>query len=97
MRPSDRFIKNGSYLRMKSLQLSYDLPIKSIGINWLSKATVYVKATNLFTLTNYPGLNPDVNTRGTDSPSIENRLFIGTDESGYPNARVFGTGVNLTF
>lgn len=97
MRPSDRFIKSGSYLRMKSLQLSYDLPIKSIGINWLSKATLYIKATNLFTLTNYPGLNPDVNTRGTESPSIENRLFIGTDESGYPNARVFGTGVNLTF
>ncbi|MGN6605087.1 MAG: SusC/RagA family TonB-linked outer membrane protein [Ginsengibacter sp.] len=97
MRPSDRFIKDGSYLRMKSLQLSYELPIKTIGINWLSKATVYIKATNLFTLTNYPGLDPDVNTRGTDSQSIENRLFIGTDESGYPNAKVFGAGVNVSF
>lgn len=97
MRPSDRFIEDGSYLRVKSLQLSYDVPLKNAGINWLSQLSIYLKATNLFTLTNYPGLDPEVNTRGSDSQSIENRLFIGTDESGYPNARIFGAGINLTF
>jgi hypothetical protein len=97
MRPSNRFIENGSYLRVKSMQLSYDVPVKSIGIDWFSKISVYIKATNLFTLTNYPGLDPEVNTRGSDSQSIENRLFIGTDESGYPNARVFGAGIELSF
>jgi hypothetical protein len=54
-----------------------------------------VKATNLLTITHYPGLDPEVNTRGSDTQSIEDRLFIGTDESGYPSARVFGAGVDL--
>ncbi len=97
MRPSDRFIKDGSYLRVKSVQLSYDVPLKNIGASWLKQLRIYLKATNLFTLTNYPGLDPEVNTRGSDSQSIENRLFIGTDETGYPTARIFGAGVNLSF
>lgn len=97
MRPSDRFIEDGSYLRLKSVQLSYDVPLKQLGVSWLSQLRVYVKATNLFTLTDYPGLDPEVNTRGSDSQSIEDRLFIGTDESGYPNAKVFGAGINLSF
>ncbi len=97
MRPSDRFIMDGSYLRVKSVQLSYNLPVEKLGLNWLNYASIYLKATNLFTITNYPGLDPEVNTRGSDSQSIEDRLFIGTDESGYPNARVFGAGIELRF
>ncbi|MBZ4192482.1 SusC/RagA family TonB-linked outer membrane protein [Niabella beijingensis] len=97
MRPSDRFIEDGSYLRVKSVQLSYSLPVKKMKLDWLSYASIYVKATNLFTFTKYPGLDPEVNTRGSDSQSIEDRLFIGTDESGYPNARVFGAGIELRF
>ncbi|WP_152269334.1 TonB-dependent receptor [Agriterribacter humi] len=97
MRPSDRFIMDGSYFRVKSVQLSYNLPVDKMGLNWLSYASIYLKATNLFTVTNYPGLDPEVNTRGSDSQSIEDRLFIGTDESGYPNARVFGAGIELRF
>lgn len=95
MRPSDRFIFDGSYLKLKSVQLSYDFPVGNI--SWFTNATVYVKATNLYTFTSYPGLDPDVNTRGSDSQSIENRLFIGTDETGYPAPRIFGAGINLTF
>lgn len=94
MRPSNRFIKDGSYLRLKSVQLSYDIPLK---LSWFHQAEIYVKATNLLTLTNYPGLDPEVNTRGTDSQSIKSRLKIGTDQSGYPNARTFGAGVQLSF
>jgi len=94
MRPSDRFIKDGSYLRLKSLQLSYDIPVN---LSWIHQAEIYLKATNLFTLTNYPGLDPEVNTRGTDSQSIRSRLKIGTDQSGYPSARTFGAGVQLSF
>jgi hypothetical protein len=97
MRPSNRFIMDGSYFRVKSVQLSYSLPVNRLGLNWLSYASIYLKATNLFTVTGYPGLDPEVNTRGSDSQSIEDRLFIGTDESGYPNARVFGAGIELRF
>jgi len=58
---------------------------------------VYLRATNLFTLTNYPGLDPESNTAGNDSQTIENRLQIGIDENGYPNAKVFGAGLQLSF
>ena len=95
MRPSDRFIFDGTYLKLKSVQLSYNLPV--VNLNWISNATIYVKATNLYTFTSYIGLDPDVNTRGSDSQSIENRLFTGTDETGYPSPRIFGAGINLSF
>ena len=95
MRPSDRFIYDGTYLKLKSVQLSYNLPVTNL--NWISNATIYVKATNLYTFTSYIGLDPDVNTRGSDSQSIENRLFTGTDETGYPSPRIFGAGINLNF
>ena len=95
MRPSDRFIFDGTYLKVKSVQLSYNLPTNNF--NWFTAASVYVKATNLYTFTSYPGLDPDVNTRGSDSQSIESRLFTGTDETGYPAPRIFGAGINLTF
>ncbi|TAN14049.1 MAG: SusC/RagA family TonB-linked outer membrane protein [Chitinophagaceae bacterium] len=97
MQPSDRFIKNGSYLRMKSIQLSYTIPFKRMKISWVNQVSIYVKANNLFTLTKYPGLDPEVNTMGTDSQDIGNRLVIGTDETGYPNARIFGAGIQLNF
>lgn len=95
MRPSDRFIFDGTYLKLKSVQLSYNFPVANL--NWISNATLYVKATNLYTFTSYIGLDPDVNTRGSDSQSIENRLFTGTDETGYPSPRIFGAGINLSF
>lgn len=97
MRPSDRFIEDGSYVRVKSLEIAYNIIPKKIGIPWLSTARVYLKATNLLTFTNYPGLDPEVNTAGNDSQNIESRLRIGIDENGYPNARVFGGGLQLSF
>jgi hypothetical protein len=60
-------------------------------------AQVYVSGTNLFTITNYTGLDPEVNTRGSDSGNVENRLWIGIDQSGYPNAKVYAVGLKLSF
>src|SRR5690606_7150225 len=78
---SDRFIKDGSYLRLKSLKLAYNLPTEALGINWLSGAQIYVSGTNLLTFTKYPGIDPDVNTTGSDSQSVGNRLRTGIDQS----------------
>lgn len=97
LRPSDRFIENGSYMRVKSLELAYNILPKKVGIPWFTNARIYVKATNLLTFTNYPGLDPEVNTAGNDSQNIESRLQIGIDENGYPNARVIGGGLQLSF
>lgn len=97
MTNSNRFIKNGSYLRLKSLELSYNIPVHETGIHWIQEASIYVQANNLLTITNYPGLDPDVNTLGSDSGGIGNRLQIGTDETGYPSAKMVGAGINLSF
>jgi len=94
---SDRFIEDGSYLRVRSVKLAYNLPVTKLGMPWFGKAQVYLSGTNLFTFTNYTGLDPEVNTRGTDSSNIGNRLRIGHDQSGYPNAKIYAVGLKLSF
>lgn len=97
MLASNRFIEDGSYLRVKTLQLAYNIPVQSIGTPWLSRVRIYVKANNLFTLTNYIGLDPDVNTTGNDSQDVGSRLVVGTDTDGYPNARIYAAGIQIDF
>ena len=97
MQASNRFIKDGSYMRVKTLQLGYNIPIKNIGGSFISKARVYIKANNLFTLTNYMGLDPDVNTTGNDSQDIGTRLETGIDRTAYPNAKIYSLGIQLNF
>ena len=93
---SDRFIENGSYLRLKSVNLGYDLPVSNWGWGWCNALQIYVSGTNLLTLTKYTGLDPEINTRGDDSNNISTRLQMGHDQSGYPNARIFAMGFRLT-
>ncbi|MFC3197943.1 SusC/RagA family TonB-linked outer membrane protein [Parapedobacter deserti] len=93
---SDRFIEDGSYLRVKNISLGYDLPVKRLGMAWCNGLHLYVSGTNLFTFTNYTGLDPEMNTRGDDSQSVGNRLQMGHDQSGYPNAKVYAAGLRLT-
>ena len=97
MLASNRFMKDGSYMRMKTLELGYNIPLKKLGISWFSKARIYLKANNLFTLTHYIGLDPDVNTAGNDSQDIGSRLNMGVDTDGYPNARIYAAGIQLDF
>ena len=93
---SDRFIENGSYLRVKNISLGYDLPMAKWGATWCNAMQIYVSGTNLFTFTDYTGLDPEINTRGEDSQDIGNRLRMGHDQSGYPNAKVYAIGLRLT-
>ncbi len=97
MRASDRFIEDGTYLRVKTIQLSYNLPLSEWGVRGFNSARFYIKANNLLTMSNYIGLDPEVNTQGSDSQNIGSRLRIGIDESGYPSAKVFGAGLQLNF
>lgn len=94
---SDRFIEDGSYLRLKSIRFAYNLPVKNWGINWMQRAQVYFSGINLLTFTNYTGLDPEVSTRGTDSNDIGTRLQMGHDQSAYPNAKTYALGVKLNF
>ena len=86
---SDYFVEDGSYLRIKNLQLGYSIPSKIVRKVGLSQFRVYLSAQNLLTLTKYSGLDPEM---GSSSP-----LTNGIDSGYYPQARVFSLGVNLKF
>src|SRR5690606_11516862 len=72
---SDRYIEDGSYLRLRVLRLAYNIPTTKLGLQGFSRAQVYLTANNLFTITNYPGLDPEVNTRGNDAGDVGTRLL----------------------
>ena len=85
---SDRYIEDGSYLKLKNLNLSYKIykPFKG-----LEQIMVTLSATNLFTVTKYSGYDPDVNAFGSDSSRR------GVDIYSYPASRTFSVGVSCTF
>lgn len=87
--PSDFYLEDGSYLRLKNLQLGYTLPKKWLEAIHFNKLRFYVGVQNLFTLTKYSGYDPEVSS---------NVLFSrGIDMSSYPNARTFTFGFNASF
>lgn len=94
---SDRFIEDGSYLRLKSLRLAYNFPVKDWGLTWIGGAQIYFSGINLLTVTDYKGLDPEVSTKGQDGGNIANILDMGHDQSGYPNAKTYALGVKLNF
>ena len=87
---SSFWIENGSFARLDNMTLGYTFDVKKI--DWLSKARLYVTAQNLFVITGYNGLDPEVNYSSTSglSPGIESREY-------FPKSRSFTFGVNLTF
>jgi TonB-linked SusC/RagA family outer membrane protein len=85
--PSSWYVQDGSYLRLKSLQLGYTLPNSALNKVGFSKLRVFVQATNLFTLTKYRGLDPEVR----DSNDRE----WGIDQGAWPVAKQIMFGVNL--
>lgn len=94
---SERFIEDGSYLRVKSLKFAYNLPVSEWGLKIFDLAQVYVSGSNLLTFTKYTGLDPEVNSRGSDGGDVANRLWIGVDQNAYPNAKIYAIGLKLSF
>lgn len=88
-RISDRFVEDGSYMRVKNVQLGYTFPEDLTEKFNISKLRFYVSGNNLFTFTQYRGLDPEIGTRGS--------LEIGIDRGFYPQARSVLGGVNLSF
>ena len=80
---STRFIEDGSYLRLKNLQIGYTLPKKITEKFYCSRLRVYMTASNLFTITKYSGYDPEVGS--------------GVDYGNYPQSRTFTFGLNATF
>lgn len=86
--PSDRYIEKGSYVRLQTLSLSYTF--RNCFNDWIQDLTLYGTANNLFTITGYKGLDPEVNMGGID-PGIDYRW------SRYPHTRTFMVGVKINF
>lgn len=89
---SDRFVYDGSYIRLKNIELAYTLPAERMGIRWFSKGQVYISGQNLLTITDYPWSDPDVNSRGG-----ERSVNQGIDHFSYPTAKSLTVGVRFDF
>ncbi|HEV2125146.1 MAG TPA: SusC/RagA family TonB-linked outer membrane protein, partial [Chloroflexota bacterium] len=99
-RLSDRWVEDGDFLRLKTLQLGYTLPDNLFGTR--TRGTrLYVSATNLWTLTDYSGLDPEFSSTPPGSAfgnaNNQSQLQAGTDFGNIPQPRMFQIGVTTTF
>lgn len=85
-------IEDGSFLRLKNIQLGYSIPKRLLQKVSISNFRVYVTAHNLWTFTNYTGFDPEIGSGNTGG-----FLDFGIDRAAYPQARSFLTGINVTF
>lgn len=88
---STRFVEDGSYLRLKTVTLSYDFNKKWLKKMHLSKLQAYVTGQNLLTLTKYSGYDPEVNAYGADA------VAQGVDYGTYPQSKALIFGLNVEF
>jgi hypothetical protein len=86
---SDYFVEDGSYMRLKNVQLGYTFASKWLQQIKLSQLRIYVAAENLLTITGYSGLDPEI---GSADPKL-----TGIDQGYYPQARTIMVGVNVKF
>ncbi len=94
-RPSSRFLEDGSYIRLKNLQLGYTIPAKILAMAGVSKTRLYVSGTNLLTLTNFTGLDPEMTV--SDNSKNEGDRSAGIDWGTYPSAMTIMFGIDITF
>lgn len=87
---SSLYVEDASHLRLDNTSLGYTFPTD--GVSWLEQARLYVTGQNLFVLTRYKGLDPEVDENRNNglAPGVEDREY-------YPKARTFSVGVTLTF
>lgn len=86
---SSRFVEDASYLRLKSLNLGYNIPKTVLEKIRLSRLKIYASASNLFTLTKYSGYDPEGNAYGSSTN------IIGVDDGNYPQTRTFLVGLQI--
>jgi TonB-dependent starch-binding outer membrane protein SusC len=89
--PSSAWVEDGSFLRLKNLTVGYTLPAHLLNRFHLSRVRFYVSSQNLFTITKYSGMDPEIGMQGA------NATQNGIDNGTYPASRFFTLGLNLTF
>ncbi|MGN6418421.1 MAG: SusC/RagA family TonB-linked outer membrane protein, partial [Pseudobacter sp.] len=86
---TSNIIEDASYIRLKNIQLSYDFSNRLLKKISVKRLRLYASATNLFTITDYSGADPEANAFG------QNTTIFGIDRGGYPQSRTFLFGINL--
>ena len=94
--PNSYFVEDASYLRLRNLQIGYDFTLPSLGI---TTARFYVQGTNVFTITNYQGSEPEIGqgNSGDESNPPAGDLTIGVDGGRFPQPKSYILGLNFTF
>lgn len=94
-RPSSRFLEDGSYVRLKNLQIGFTIPEKIVKSVGMSKVRVFASGTNLLTFTKYSGLDPEMTV--SDNSKGEGDPAAGIDWGTYPSAMTIMFGMNINF
>ena len=94
--PNSYYVENGSYMRLKNIQIGYTLPGNFLRQYGVSKLRVYVQGANLFTATKYTGLDPEVGFN-QGAGNTGSYTDFGVDEGSYATPREIIVGVNLKF
>ncbi len=87
---SNRYVEDGSYLRLKNIQLAYNLPVNKSSLTWLKTAQVYISGQNLVTWTKYSWFDPEIS-----SLMSSNSINLGIDFFGYPTAKTITAGIRI--
>jgi len=91
---STRYLEDGSFLRLNNATLGYNFNTTAMGIgNWAKELRLTLTGQNLFVITSYSGFDPEVN----QDKSTGGVQSFGIDDNGYPKARTFVLGLNVTF
>lgn len=88
---TSRYVEDGSYVRLKNVTLAYNFPASLTEKIKLNNLRLYVSGTNLLTITNYLGYDPEV------SSFTGNDAQLGTDYNNYPQSKLFNVGLNVSF
>ncbi|HTE32237.1 MAG TPA: SusC/RagA family TonB-linked outer membrane protein, partial [Chryseolinea sp.] len=105
--PSTYYLESGSYFRFKNIQLTYTFPRTLVSKAGLTSLRLYVQGQNLITITNYSGMDPEINLRnyvagndrvaGSFSYTSGGDRQLGVDGGAYPASKQYLVGLNLTF
>jgi TonB-linked SusC/RagA family outer membrane protein len=86
-----RWVEDGSYMRVKNVTLAYNLPTSLVSNIGISRLRAYLTGTNLFTVTDYTGYDPEISSFNSNDASL------GIDFGSYPTSKTFTVGVDITF
>lgn len=90
-RVSDRFVEDGSFIRLQNISLGYNIPSEKTRKYSIASCRLYLSGQNIFTLTNYSGYDPEIGSFN------QNPLINGVDNGRFPVARSYTFGINLNF